>query len=191
MSSTIRPIRRAAQLAAVRINEICKSDNSDDTPITTTDIGIIRAREKGYDNALYVIRYLLDEFDTAKFEDERTDVALKIFKFLNTNPSILINEPKFCQSVLEKIDDINHQITSKEEMFQKADYAKAIKMMKTSMLVNVRNSKMRTDIYKHLNDISSILNDYSTWSHRTELRTEMNKLVSTVNTLKSVSPVLN
>lgn len=192
MSSTIRPVRRAAQLAAVRINEMCKSENTDDTPITTTDIGIVRAREKGYDNALFVIRYLLDEFDIAKFEDERTDIALKMFKFLNANPSILVNETKFRDSVFSKIDDINHVITTKEEMFKKAEYAKAINMMKTSMLMNVRNSKMRADIYNHLNQISSILNNYSTWARRTELRNEMNKLVNTVNTFNTNNaPILN
>jgi hypothetical protein len=183
MSSTIRPVRRAAQLAAVRINEICKTDNSNTTPINTTDIGITRARENGYDNAVYVIRYLLDEFDSAKYEDQRTEIALKMFKYLNANPSILIYEPQFCESVLAKIDDINNVITTKEEMFKKADYSKAIKMMKMSMLMNVRNSQMRTDIYKHLNEISSILDSYSNWSQRTELRSEMNTLINNYQTI--------
>jgi hypothetical protein len=192
MSSTIRPVRRAAQLAAVRINEMCKSENADDAPITTTDIGLVRAREKGYDNALFVIRYLLDEFDTAKFEDERTDIALKMFKFLNANPSILVNETKFRDSVFSKIEDINQLIVTKEEMFKKAEYAKAINMMKASMLINVRNSKMRTDIYNHLNQISSILNNYSTWARRIDLRNEMNKLVNTYNTITTQNaPILN
>jgi hypothetical protein len=183
MSSTIRPVRRAAQLAATRINEICKTDNSNTTPINTTDIGITRARENGYDNAVYVIRYLLDEFDSAKYEDQRSEIALKMFKYLNANPSILIYEPQFCESVLAKIDDINTVITTKEEMFKKADYSKAIKMMKMSMLINVRNSQMRTDIYKHLNEISSILDSYSNWSHRTELRSEMNTLINNYQTI--------
>lgn len=186
MSNTIRPVRLAAQLAAVRINELCKFDNassdSDDSTVSITDIGLTRAREMGYDNALFVVRYLLNEFDAAQFEDERTDIATKMFKFLNDNPTILHNEPNFRDSVLNKINDINILIATKEDLYKKAQYSKAIKMMKTSMFINIRNTKMRTDIYKHLNDISGILDDYSSWCKRTNLRNEMNKLHSSLNT---------
>lgn len=189
MSNTIRPVRIAAQLAAIRINEFCKFDNansdSDDSTITTTDIGITRARENGYDNALYVVRYLIDEFDAAKFEDERTDIATKMFKFLNANPGILIHESNFREAVIKKIADIESLIDTKHTLYESAEYSKAIKMMKASMFMNVRNSKMRTDIYKHLNEISNILNDYSSWSHRTQLRTEMNKLSKNIQKITS------
>jgi hypothetical protein len=192
MSNTIRPVRRAAQLAAVRINEMCKFDNSnsdsDDSTVTTNDIGINRAQDLGYDNAVYVVRYLLNEFDTTRFEEERTEIATKIFKFLNTNPAILIHEPNFRDSVIQKINDIKKMIAVKDSLYKKAEYSKAIKMMKTSMLTNVRNSKMRTDIYKHLNEISSILNSYTVWSQRTHLLNEMNTLSQNIKNLTSNNP---
>lgn len=195
MSNTVRPVRLAAQLAAARINEICKFDNansdSDDSTTSITDIGLVRARELGYDNALFVVRYLLNEFDAAQFEDDRTEIATKMFKFLNDNPAILHYEPNFRDSVLKKIDDINLLIATKESLYKKAEYSKAIKMMKTSMFMNIRNSKMRTDIYKHLNEISCILDDYSSWSKRTHLRNEMNKLQKTFNTSPNTTVVLH
>ncbi len=187
MPNTIRPVRRAAQLAAIRINEICKFDNSnsdsDDTTIASNDIGIDRARDLGYDNAVYVIRYLLNEFDVAQFEDERTELATKMFKFLNENPAILIHEPNFRDSVIQKIDDISHLIATKDSLYKKAEYHKAINMMKASMLLHIRNSKMRTDIYKHLNEISSILDKYTVWSQRTQLLNEMNILSQNIKSL--------
>jgi hypothetical protein len=140
------------------------------------DIGIIRAREKGYDNAIYVIRYLLDDFNSTKFEDEKTNIALKIFKFLNANPTILQYEPQLYDSVIQKINDIDNKIYNKQLMFKNAKYSKAIKMMKVSMLINIHNHNMRKDIYNHLDQISTILKDYSIWSKRTELRSEMNTL---------------
>jgi hypothetical protein len=198
MSSTIRPARRAAQLAAIRINEICKIDNSnsdsDESTTIVSDPGIIRARDMGYENSLFVVRYLLNEFDTAKFEDERSEIATKMFKFLNDNPAILIHEPNFRDTVLKKIDDITLLIDTKNTLYKKAQYSNAIKMMKMSMLGNVRNSKMRTDIYKHLNEISYILDDYSVWSNRIELRNEMNMLYNTIlkiTTRSSTGSVLN
>lgn len=187
MSNTIRPVRRAAQLAAIRINEMCKFDNSnsdsDDSTNASNDIGIDRARDLGYENAVYVIRYLLNQFDAAQFEDERTEIATNMFKFLNANPTILIHEPNFRDCVIQKINDISHLIVTKDSLYKKAEYHKAIKMMKASMLLHIRNSKMRTDIYKHLNEISSILDKYTVWSQRGQLLNEMNTLSQNIKSL--------
>lgn len=179
MSSTIRPFCRAAQLAAIRISEL--SNNSDENVKITTDNSIERARKLGYDNTIYVVRYLLNEFNKAQFEDEKTEIATQMFGYLNSNPSILVHEPKFRETVIKKINDINKLITVKDYLYKKAQYDKAIKMMKISMLGNIRNSKMRTDIYKHLNEISLILDDYSKWSNRTQLRNQMNKLLNNIH----------
>lgn len=186
MSNTIHPVRIAAQIAAVRINEFYQINNahsnSDESVIHNT---INRARENGYDNTVYVIRYLLDEFEKTEFEDERTEIATKMFKFINSNPSILKYEPRFCDVVIKKINELTETIVKKNEMYDKAQYNKAIKMMKFSMLMNVRNTKMRTDIYNHLNEISSILNNYSTWSERSQLKSEMNKVTHIVKNINA------
>lgn len=184
MSNTIRPVRRAAQLAAIRISEFCQNDNansdSDKSAIHTPNYS---ASENKYDNAIYVIRYLLDELENTEFEDERTEIAIKMFKFINYNPNILKFEPRFRDIVLKKINEINENILKKNEMYNKAEYNKAIKMLKFSMLMNIRNNKMRMDIYKHLNEISLILNKYSTWSERKQLKSEMNKVSCTVQNI--------
>lgn len=171
----INPIHAVAQITTIPNNESCISENydSDNNKIITRDIGITRAREMGYDNALFVMRYLLDEFDNTKLEDDRTEIATKMFKFLNANPSILLYEPTLRDVVMKKIKNINQLILTKDEKYNKAEYSKAIKMMKLSMLINVNNTKMRTDIYNHLNEISYILNDYSNWSHHNILKNEM------------------
>jgi hypothetical protein len=181
MSNQIRSARTAAQLAVIRINEFCKIDNN--VPDSNTDNSIIRARKQGYDNALYVIRYLLDQIQESKFEDERAKIAIKMFKYINNNPNVLIYEPNFCNMVMTKINEFNSQITKKTEMFNKADYDKAIKMMKVSMRVNVHNSHTRSAIYKHLDEINSLLNDYNSVSYYEQLQKEMNKVTKTINTI--------
>jgi hypothetical protein len=181
MSVPFRSARVAAQIAAIRINEL--SNQTSDSTNTTNNI--IRAREKGYDNAVYVINYLLDECNNADFEDERTEIAMKMFQYINANPTILSYEPVLCKAVMKKITGLIEHINQKTEMYKKAEYNKAIQMMKLSMRLNVRNSKMRDNIYKHLDDISSILADYSHWSKRSQLKTEMNKVARIIHTIPS------
>ncbi len=172
MSVPFRSARVAAQLAAIRINELCTQNQNSSN---TTD-NITRAREKGYDNAVYVLRYLLDECNNAEFEDDRTEITMKIFKYINSNPTILSYEPALCSTITKKINELNENISKKIEMYKKAEYNKAIQMMKLSMRLIIRNSEMREDIYKHLDDISTILADYSHWSKRSQLKSEMNKV---------------
>lgn len=192
MSNTIRPVRRAAQVAATRITEFCQNDNANsDSNESVVYTAIYPAPKNGYDNAIYIIRYLLDELENAEFEDERTEIAIKMFKFINSNPNILKFEPRFRDVVLKKINEINENIVKKNEMYNKAEYNKTIKMMKFSMLMNIRNNKMRTDIYKHLNEISSILNKYSNWSERNQLKSEMNKVSLTLQNIISSTQLVD
>jgi hypothetical protein len=147
---------------------------------TTIDNSIIRAHQQGYDNTLYVIRYLLDQCNDAKFEDERIEIATKMFKFINKNPNILIYEPTFCTIVNQKINEFTNQITKNTESYNKAEYNKAIKMMKFSIHSNIHNSYTRSNIYKHLDEINSILYNYNSLSYYNELLIEMNKVRNTI-----------
>lgn len=187
MSTQIRSARTAAQLAAIQFNEFCKIDNEIPNFNTPIDIGIISARHQGYDKDLYVIRYLLDQIQDSKFEDERTEIAIKMFKFINKNPTVLIYEPKFCNAVALKINEFSNQISKKTTMFNRADYDKAIKMMKVSMRVNVHNSDTRSTIYKHLDAINTILNDYNSLSYNAQLKTEMNKVSRIIQKINAES----
>lgn len=170
----------SAQLATIRNNEFYKIDND-----------IIRAQQHGYDSALYVIRYLLDQIQDSKFEDERTGIAIKMFKFINKNPHVLIYEPKFCNTVASKITEFSNQIAKKTKMFNMADYDKAIKIMKVSIRVNVHNSDTRSTIYKHLDAINSILNDYSSLSYYVQLKTEMDQVSRTIQKINTESNSIN
>ena len=86
---------------------------------------------------------------------------------------------------MKKITDLNEHISQKTKMYKKAEYNKAIQMMKLSMRLNVRNSKMRENIYKHLDDISTILADYSHWSKRSQLKSEMNRVAHMIRAVSS------
>lgn len=190
MSSSIRPIRRAAQLAAIRINEYLKSDNASsdsdsNTPPRNVENSIDRARKHGYDDTLYICRYLLEQLENANYEDERCEIAEKLFQTLNKNNTILIYEPRFRNSVLNKIDDLTNHIDSRVKEYNNTKYNEALLMMKLSMRKNVRNSKMRHKIYKHLTEINNILSDYKTWSMGDSIKNEMNQLRNTIYQLKN------
>jgi hypothetical protein len=189
MSSSIRPIRRAAQLAAIRINEFVQADNansdSDDSPKIVPNDGLTRARQNGYDDTIFITRYLLKQCEDAKYEDERTKIAEQLFEVINANPNILIFEPKFRTMVQEKAKEFEEHLTSRADTYTKTQYQKALKMMMVSMRKNVRNSTMRDRIYKHISEISKILNEYDTWVVGKSLKTQIAQLNTTLNNIKN------
>jgi hypothetical protein len=188
---SVRPIRQAAKLAAVRITECVMSDNvsneynseSDTSPIIKED-GLTRARLYGYDDTAFVARFLLNQCNNAEYEDKRADIAEQLFHILNKNPNILIYEPKFRTVVQTKVIEFEEHLNNRVESFNKANYTDAIKMMKLSMRVNIRNSNMREAIYKHIAEISSILKEYDVWSKGDTFRLELNKMNHTLDTIK-------
>lgn len=192
-SQYIRPVRRAAQLAAIRISEIAKADNSDSdesitpshSPVVQTDNGLIRARVNGYDNTIFVVRYLLNESDAATCSEDRLQIAEKVFEILNKNPSILIYEPKFRATVIKKMDELNDTITKRTDGFIKAEYNKAIHIMKLSMKLHITHSKIRTKIYDHLDSINTELSDYNHWLKSSTLKTNFHTLTKTLQSIKS------
>jgi hypothetical protein len=191
MSSTIRPIRRAAQLAAVRINEFINAENANSdsdesiSPRSNNDNGITRARHHGYDDTIFVTRYILDQIENCKYEDEKVQLAEKMFEILNKNPNILIYEPKFRNAVLSKIQEVENHLNNRVTKYQAAKYQDAIKLMKLSMRAHVRNSTMRDNIYKHLDNVSSILKEYEGWAVGTALKAQVLELNNTLKTIKT------
>ena len=191
-SHYIRPVRRAAQLAAIRINEIANADNSDSdesapipTSVALNDSGIIRARNNGYDDTVFVVRYLLGQSDAAKCSEDRLQIAENMFDVLNKNPSILIYEPKFRTAVIKKMSEFNDTITKRLDGFNKAEYKKAINIMKLSMKVHITNSKMRAKIYDHLDSINNELSVYNNWLKSSTLKTNFYTLNKTLESIKT------
>jgi hypothetical protein len=192
-----QPIRRAAALAAIRISDYVKADNANsdsDESVTTTATsnsrftqtvdGLTRARKNGYDDTLYVMKYLLSESDSTKKSEEKVQLAEKMFGILIKNPNILIYEPKFRLAVVNKMKEFDELIKTRVDNFHKAEYDKAIKMMKLSMMSHVRNTNMLDKIYTHLNAVSDILNDYKGWAKNTTLRLSFDTLTTILETIK-------
>ena len=195
-SHYIRPVRRAAQLAAIRISEIAKANNSDSdesiipspptpTSVALNDSGIVRARANGYDDTVFVVRYLLNESDTATCSEDRLQIAEKMFDILNKNPNILIYEPKFRATVIKKMSELETIITKRTDGFNKAEYKKAINIMKLSMKAHITNSKIRANIYEHLDGINTELSDYNTWLKSSTLKTNFHSLNKTLDSIKN------
>jgi len=179
MIHDIRPIRRAAQIAATRISQyaqadLANSDSDEDTPFTMTSIE--RARKNGYDYPIHIVKYLLDESDKAKTAEHREEIILKIFEVVNNNPKILIHEPAMRDVLSKKVDEFNNNITDRIERFNHAKFDDAIKMMKCAMFVNVKNSSARSKIFTHLNEINIVLNDYKTWADGKPLKHQFDML---------------
>lgn len=203
MSSSIRPMRRAAQLAAARINQIAQNDASSTDSDTSTssvnhqiDEGMLRAAKYGYDSTIHIIRFLINEMDNAKFEDQRCEIAEKIFDTLDKNPTILIYEPNFRNAVVNKLNEVQELIKKRSDTFEIGKQQYIIRLMSVSVRTNIRNSAMRQKIYKHLIKINNILKDYKDWTYGKNLNSKISNLNNTLNSIKNnpnyiPAPVLN
>ena len=187
-SHFIRPVRRAAQLAAVRITQCANADNAasdSDESKTTVDTSIMRARRHGYDNTVHIVQYLLTELDRAQYEDERAEIATKMFQVINKNPNILIYEPKFRNIIVDKMQELDKHIDARIQKFQKSKYEEALQVLKFSISVNIRNSKTRQTIAKKIEEIDNALKEYETWAPGTLMKNEFSILRDTLRTIKN------
>ncbi len=190
MPST-RPVRLAAVVASQRINEYMQSDNaasdSDNStvPIDTHSSMLKRARQFGYENSVHIIKYLLNECKNSNFEDGRTAVAEKLFRFINENPNILIYEPEFRDVVVKKMNEFQKHIEIQNRAFNSARFDEVIPMMKKAIFLNVRHSQLSTEALCNLNKVAVTLNAYTKWNKRTSLLREFSILKETLDELKN------
>jgi hypothetical protein len=188
--------RPAALNAAQRISDYCKRDmaNSDSDesysppispiPPTQSDYELSHPEEKKYMYTVNIIRYLINECNNAEFEDQRIQTIEKILDHLNKNPSILIYEPKFRTSVINKMKEIETHINNRMCDFNNAKYNEILSAIRVSIRANVRNSVMRSALYTHFNGIKSILTEYESWSKGESLLAHINTFYGILDTIK-------
>jgi hypothetical protein len=134
--------------------------------------------------------------NNAKFEDQRCEIAEKMFDILNKNPNILIYEAKFRTAVINKISEVEQHISKRSDKFQIEKQQEFIRMMAISTRINVRNSPMRQKIYKYLGKIDKVFKDYKDWSYGIGLKVQIDNLNKTLELIKNnpyyvSTPVLN
>jgi len=181
-------MRPEALKAKSRITEYCKTEmtNSDsDESSPPSEHSVFHPEVKNYKYTTHVIRYLIDECNKADFEDQRRQIVEKMFNHLNKNPSILIYEPKFRNSVINKMKEFENHDNKRMDNYNKLKYNKIISLVRTTMHENVRNSVMRLEIYNHFDAINTILAKYEIWSKSTSLMKQIGELYNTLETIKN------
>jgi hypothetical protein len=204
MSTSIRhSMRPEALKAKSRITEYCKIDmtNSDSDESTTSSPSdpspsdpspsdpspsddIQYPLEAKYKYTAHVIRYLIDECNKAQFEDQRIQIVEKMFHHLIDNPSILIYEPKFRISVINKMKEIETHIHNRNKLYYSAKYNSILLAIRNSIRLNMRNSVMREKLYKHFNGINSTLAEYEEWSAAESLLKKTSELYNILESIK-------
>ncbi len=154
------------------------------TPIQNTydetDVSMLRGRRYGYDNTIHVVKYLLDEIDRVNSEEERTTLAIKLFAAINANPSILIYEPSFRNSVATKMAELENYIEQRVNNLKRSKYIEALQIFRQSVGEHIYNAKTRTEIYMHIREIAKSLTEYTSWAGADKLRTEFAFLKDTL-----------
>ena len=137
------------------------------------------------DGTIGVLHYLINECDEAKFEDDRVIIVNKLFKYIIEHPDIIIMEPKFRAVAVAKMREVQNYIYERKTLYKQAEYFKAIDMFKNSVSKNIKNSKMRSKIYNHLNDIRSVMGEYANWSEAVELKNTFARFDELLVSIKS------
>jgi hypothetical protein len=146
---------------------------------------ISRARKYGYEDTIHIVQYLLKECSKARSEDERTEIVEKIFSVLNKNPMILVFEPEFRESVINKMNELEKHINNQHQALTKARFDEAILMMKKAIYLNVSNSVIRVKAIIHLNKVVNALDEYAVWNNRSRLTNQFTMLNSKLNEIKA------
>jgi hypothetical protein len=201
MSISIRhSMRPEALRAKSRITEYCKIDmtNSDSDESTTTDDTIAPAPTplSDQDKANYkytsnVIRYLVNECNNATFEDQRSQIVQKMFEHLNKNPTILIYEPKFRRSVINKLKEFEDYINTRVDDYNNAKHHTIINNMKISINHTMRNKAMLSEVNKYLNAINVVFTEYEEWHKGRPLMNQIKLLYHTLERIKKDPSYVN
>ena len=186
-------MRPEALRAKSRIAQYCKIDmtNSDSDESTTTDVPITPAptplsdqNTPNYKYTSNVIRYLVNECNNATFEDQRSQIVQKMFEHLNKNPTILIYEPKFRRSVINKLKEFEDYINTRVDDYNNAKHHTIINNMKISINHTMRNKTMLSEVNKYLNAINVVFTEYEEWHKGRPLMNQIKLLYHTLERIK-------
>jgi hypothetical protein len=150
-----------------------------------TDVSILRARRHGYDDTIYVVKYLLDEADKTRSVEDRTELAIKMFAAVNANPSILIYEPSFRECVTQKMLELEQYVNQRQQNMKQSKYIEALMIFRQSVGEHIHHSKMRGQIDNNLREIARSLGEYAGWADAEKLRTEFAFTRATLERIKS------
>ena len=200
MSKSIRhSMRPEALRAKSRITEYCKIDmtNSDSDESTTgtdhiaptpiiapTPTPLSNQDTANYKYTSNVIRYLVNECNNATFEDQRSQIVQKMFEHLNKNPTILIYEPKFRRSVINKLKEFEDYINTRVNGYNNAKHHTIINNMKISINHTMRNKAMLSEVNKYLNAINVVFTEYEEWHKGRPLMNQIKLLYHTLERIK-------
>ena len=180
-------MRRSSRIAALRTKQITQNNASDTSqPSQSIDKGMILAAKRGYDSTIHIVRFLLDEIHSAKFENQRYDILGKMIEILNKNPSILIFLPNFRNVLISKISEAEEHIRLRFAGLQSEMEHATIQMIILTTEINLRNPIIRQKISEDLCKFNKALKEYEELeSLSSELTVKINNLKMTLETIKN------
>jgi hypothetical protein len=137
-----------------------------------------------YYDTMTIINNYIEELKNTTSNDKRTEIVEKIFEEIIINPNILIYEPDFRNSVITKIYQLEKYIDARIKEFNKADYYKALDMMKVSISNHIKNSDIKNKIIGNINNISELIGEYEMWAKCNRLKSLFNILWATIENVK-------
>jgi hypothetical protein len=152
------------------------SMNIDEFPCPHTSA---RPYQPQYQNTLNILNKLLNNYQAARFEEDKIKITEQIFRHLIDNRNILIYEPRFRNLTLNKIDEIEYCLNQREKNYNQANYSKTIAILNVSIRDNIRHAQFRSKLYNHMRNMVNEFKNYEEFVKSSSLR-------NTISLLKNV-----
>jgi hypothetical protein len=107
-----------------------------------------------------------------------------MFAAINANPSILIYEPTFRESVMRKMKELEEELDNRMNTFKQSKYLEALTIFRQSVGDHITHSQIRNKVDNHLRSIAQSLGEYAGWASAEKLRTEFAFIRATLERIR-------
>lgn len=153
--------------------------------VETQQNNIPKIREYKTSGFVDTLHKMFDECENTPYVDERCEIAEKIFTTILKNPEILLYEPKFRKVMIHKMDEIEETIRQRVKDVKDADYDMALFLVHNSLMTHVRNTKMREQMLKDVEQLHLSIIQYSAWANGGNMKELFRKIRMILQNIKT------
>ena len=137
------------------------------------------------DGIVKELQSMLDDFEKTNYVDERCEISEKIFTTILKNPEILLYEPYFRKVIINKMAEIEETIKQRVKDVKNADYSMAMHLVRDSLMIHIRNTRMRDQMLREVDQLEISIIMYSAWANGSNIKEIFRKIRTILHNIKS------
>ena len=137
------------------------------------------------DGIVKELQSMLDDCEKTNYVDERCEISEKIFTTILKNPEILLYEPYFRKVIINKMAEIEETIKQRVKDVKNADYSMAMHLVRDSLMIHIRNTRMRDQMLREVDQLEISIIMYSAWANGSNIKEIFRKIRTILHNIKS------